>query len=150
VVYSLKGHDDGIGPAASLIDVSGVLYGTTMYGGGPSCDGSGCGSVFKLTRGGAETVLYSFYDFSNGKWPAASLLYRSGAFYGTTTADGAHRSGVLFSLTPAGVETRLHIFGGGSDGAFPSGALINVGGTLYGTTSNGGANGAGTVFAITP
>jgi uncharacterized repeat protein (TIGR03803 family) len=43
---------DGGNPYASLIDVKGRLYGTTLYGGGYSCGrhrGRSCGTVFALT-----------------------------------------------------------------------------------------------------
>ena len=31
------------------VEVSGVLYGSTYYGGGSGCGGSGCGTVFAVT-----------------------------------------------------------------------------------------------------
>jgi uncharacterized repeat protein (TIGR03803 family) len=44
-VYSFKGGDDGGEPEANLIDVGGVLYGTTVTGGA-----AGFGTVFKVVR----------------------------------------------------------------------------------------------------
>jgi uncharacterized repeat protein (TIGR03803 family) len=47
------GHgSDGEDPAADLIDSNGMLYGTTLRGGGGGCDqsgSSGCGTVFELS-----------------------------------------------------------------------------------------------------
>jgi uncharacterized repeat protein (TIGR03803 family) len=50
VVYAFQGGNDGAGPQAALIDVGGVLYGTTVGGGGQvDCfDGGSCGTVFKV------------------------------------------------------------------------------------------------------
>ena len=53
VLYSFTGSDDGAHPKAGLIrDKAGNLYGTTQKGGV-----HGCGTVFKLTPAGIETVL---------------------------------------------------------------------------------------------
>ena len=50
------------------MDASGNLYGTTYEGGtSENCDG-GCGTIFKVTAGGAESVLYSFTG-SDGAFP---------------------------------------------------------------------------------
>jgi uncharacterized repeat protein (TIGR03803 family) len=44
VLYSFKGHNDGSGPRSTLINVGGVLYGTTAFGG--PADG---GTVFSVS-----------------------------------------------------------------------------------------------------
>jgi uncharacterized repeat protein (TIGR03803 family) len=36
---------EGESPASLLINVNGILYGTTFYGGGSQCQ-NGCGTVF--------------------------------------------------------------------------------------------------------
>ncbi|HTV34548.1 MAG TPA: choice-of-anchor tandem repeat GloVer-containing protein, partial [Methylocella sp.] len=47
-LYSFKGGSDGASPRADLIaDKNAVLYSTTIFGGGGSCQ-YGCGTVFKL------------------------------------------------------------------------------------------------------
>lgn len=50
VIHAFGKGKDGSTPMASLIDIAGVLYGTTTYGGGGSCNGQspGCGTVFKI------------------------------------------------------------------------------------------------------
>ncbi|HTT84753.1 MAG TPA: choice-of-anchor tandem repeat GloVer-containing protein [Rhizomicrobium sp.] len=49
VVYSFEGKNDGVCPAASLLNVSGTLYGTTTFGGGTGCtQNEGCGTVFAV------------------------------------------------------------------------------------------------------
>jgi uncharacterized repeat protein (TIGR03803 family) len=51
VTYAFKGNTDGVGPQASLVEVSGRLYGTTLWGGTGSCatnGWNGCGTVFSV------------------------------------------------------------------------------------------------------
>jgi uncharacterized repeat protein (TIGR03803 family) len=49
VLYSFKDGNDGRDPLGGLImDANGVLYGTTLFGGGNSACGGGCGTVFKV------------------------------------------------------------------------------------------------------
>jgi uncharacterized repeat protein (TIGR03803 family) len=58
-----------------ILDKSGNLYGTTLQGGGKSCgEGTGCGTVYKLTptaKGWKETVLYNFANPKMALVPAA-------------------------------------------------------------------------------
>jgi uncharacterized repeat protein (TIGR03803 family) len=76
LVYSFKGGTDGSVPAAPLLDVGGVLYGTTSQGGA----GSGAGTVFSLTQAGAKQVLYSFKKTPDGATPSAGLIYLKASY----------------------------------------------------------------------
>ena len=52
VLHSFKGlPDDGAYPSAGLINVNGILYGTTASGGSSHCakSGYGCGTVFRIS-----------------------------------------------------------------------------------------------------
>jgi uncharacterized repeat protein (TIGR03803 family) len=105
VLHSFNGVD-GSFPASSLIDVSGILYGSTQGGGPNSCGPYGhCGTVFSITRGGTENVLHSFGE-RYGYRPMAHLRYKSGRLFGTTELGGPYDGGSLygggafFSLTP--------------------------------------------------
>ena len=150
VVYSFGGGNDGAHPAAGLINVGGTLYGTTTDGGGSAnCGGDGCGTAFRVTKAGAEKVIYSFTGANDGAYPAADLINIGGALYGTTANGGASGFGTVFKVTKEGAETVLHSFGETPDGASPYAGLVKVGGTLYGTTSQGGGSGLGTVFRVT-
>lgn len=151
VVYSFAYGADGGYPFASLIDVDGILYGTTVNGGGTGCAGGGCGTVFAVDCATAqEKVLYSFGDGSGGKFPQAGLLNVNGTLYGTTSGGGSiYDAGTVFSITTGGTEKVLYTFGA-EDAASPYASLINVRGTLYGTTTYGGSLGFGTVFSVTP
>ena len=50
---------DGAVPCAGLIDVDGILYGTTAYGGDVTYR-SGLGTVFRISTTGKEQVLHNF------------------------------------------------------------------------------------------
>lgn len=135
---------DGRRPQASLVDVNGTLYGTTVEGGGLDR-----GTAFSITTGGTEKVLHSFGYGEDGVRPAAALIDVKGTLYGTTTYGGARSRGTVFSMTTDGTEKVLHSFIGGQDGEYPHAPLADVNGKLYGTTQNGGAFRAGTAFSIT-
>jgi uncharacterized repeat protein (TIGR03803 family) len=49
ILYSFKGGSDGAMPRAGLLKgKNNFLYGTTAVGGGASCGGAGCGTVFRV------------------------------------------------------------------------------------------------------
>ncbi|HEX4078186.1 MAG TPA: choice-of-anchor tandem repeat GloVer-containing protein [Rhizomicrobium sp.] len=92
VLYAFGGGDDGDGPAAQpIMDKSGNLYGTTVGGGGTGCAPfAGCGTVFKITPDGQETILHSFTGGSDGAIPGSGALIadKTGYLYGTTQEGG--------------------------------------------------------------
>lgn len=164
VLHTFVGSpNDGAAPDGSLTeDSAGNLYGTTI-GGGTECQSSGgCGTVFKLTADGTETVLYSFCAQANcedGVGPEGNLVEDSaGNLYGTTPGGGANGLGTVFKVEPDGTESVVYSFcsqNNCTDGASPvSGLIMDESGNLYGTTENGGtgvcADGCGTVFKIAP
>jgi uncharacterized repeat protein (TIGR03803 family) len=100
VLYNFKGNQDGASPNGGLIYVNGELYGTTNRGGGSGCrsqSGHGCGTIFKMTLSGDETVLYRF---AKGGLPYAGLVDLNGSLYGTTNDGGKHRQGSVFRISP--------------------------------------------------
>ena len=154
VLHSFGSGADGNGSVANLIDVKGTLYGTTLGGGT-----TGLGTVFEVDPNtGAETVLHSFGNGTDGEFPYAGLINVKGTLYGTTNYGGTADDGTVFSLDPkTGAETVLYSFCSQqncADGELPEGSLIEVNGMLYGTTANGGTGtcggGCGTVFALDP
>lgn len=155
VLHSFAGGPDGRLPAAGLVDVNGMLYGTTQYGGGGSCySGEGCGTVYRLSKAGAEKVLYNFDRDGDGKTPWGELIEVKGVLYGTTYVGGNHDYGTVYRISTSGAEKVLYSFAGEPDGAWPKAALVDLNGTLYGTTYIGGVYpgagaGSGTVFSIT-
>jgi uncharacterized repeat protein (TIGR03803 family) len=155
---------DGAVPAAGLImDKKGNLYGTTLEGGllNGNCEGS-CGTVFKISSTGEESLLYNFCSEPNcedGDNPYATLVMdKEGNLYGTASAGGlkgcSYGCGTVFRITPNGQETVRYSFCSDpscADGETPGvGLIIDKKGNLYGTTANGGANSNGTVFKVTP
>jgi uncharacterized repeat protein (TIGR03803 family) len=152
VLYTFTGGKDGGNPFGGLIqDAAGNLYGTTTYGGDLSCNnGFGCGTVFKLSKTGKETVLYSFMGGGDAEYPYSDLvLDGKGNFYGTTLFGGASGAGAVFKLSKTGKETVLYSFTGGSDGKYPYAGLVrDRKGNLYGATEYGGSSSYGTVFEL--
>ncbi len=161
VLHAFTGGSDGGFPVAGLIsDSAENLYGTASAGGNSGCGGSGCGTVFKLTSNGTQTVLYTFTGGSDGASPAGGLVIdAAGNLYGTTAGGGGigcggYGCGTVFKLAPDGTQTVLHAFGGGSDGNEPLAQVIaDSAGNFYGTTYVGGGTecggtGCGTVFKI--
>jgi uncharacterized repeat protein (TIGR03803 family) len=150
VLYRFAGGDDGAYPNG-LIEVKGVLYGTTEGGGTRNS-----GTIFSITPSGTETTLYSFKDIPDGNLPAANLIYNKGSFYSTTVGGGTAGIGTVFKFTLPATETVLYSFLGGSDGNDAQGPLTLYKGWLYGTTHSGGGTGCssgvgcGTIFKVSP
>ncbi len=161
---------DGAAPRVALVDVKGVLYGTTTEG-GPKCRyeaGFICGTVFSFDpKTGVEKLVHSFDKFADGTRPGTSLVYWKGALYGTTYTGGGIRCdgdgpkygcGVLYSIDPkSGVETVLYEFCSQPycvDGFAAYSSLININGVFYGTTSTGGGSSQqsdlGTLYSYDP
>jgi uncharacterized repeat protein (TIGR03803 family) len=146
ILHTFTGGADGGYPYAGLVmDEKGNLYGTTYMGGA-----SGQGTIFRVTQGGKETVLYTFTGGADGGNPAARLLRdKKGNFFGTTYYGGASNSGVVFKLDKNHNLTVLHSFDYANDGGYPTARLIrDASGNLYGTASAGGASNRGTVFKL--
>jgi uncharacterized repeat protein (TIGR03803 family) len=134
------GATDGAFPYGALIERNGRLYGTTSNGGGSGCYSLGCGTIFKITKSGKESIIYRFKGGSgDGAFPEAGLTYLNGTFFGTTSSGGTANSGTLFKLRGSGTDLVLHSFAGGDDGAMPVAGLTNLNGMLYGTTELGGS-----------
>jgi len=167
-LHEFKGSPaDGGNPWANLaIGGSGVLYGTTFYGGS-----SLGGTVFSLTPpespGGAwtEAVLYNFAGDGAAYGPTDLVIGgEPGGYpvlYGVTQGGvgekgGGPCCGTVFSLTPPAPGTgpawtykTLFLFNN-TDGYGPKGIAFANGGVLYGTTGSGGASNDGTVFSLSP
>ncbi|MGA8324791.1 MAG: choice-of-anchor tandem repeat GloVer-containing protein [Candidatus Cybelea sp.] len=149
VLYRFKGDPDGAAPAAGLIAVNGMLYGTTKGGGTANK-----GTVFEVSTSGIEHVVHSFRGYPHdGQNPSAALISLHGKLYGTTSEGGSSAKGAIFTITTSGQERVLYSFGALPDGAHPEADLVGVNDVLFGTTSSGGATancnlGCGTVFKV--
>jgi uncharacterized repeat protein (TIGR03803 family) len=90
---------DGGGPTANLVQATdGEFYGTTPAGGAHAG-----GTIFKITRDGSLTTLYSFCSQSgclDGEKPYGGLIQAAnGSFYGTTFNGGTYGVGTVFRLS---------------------------------------------------
>ena len=163
---------DGAFPNAGLtMDGAGNFYGTAADGGEAVLYYClyGCGTVFKLSRGGSSWVLtpiYSFTGGADGTTPLARVVFGpDGRLYGTTSGSdifGGTGDATVFSLRLAATpcksalcqaqETVLYRFTGAMDGSGPGwGDLaFDQAGNIYGTTSDGGTYGYGSVYELTP
>jgi hypothetical protein len=168
--------DGKLPPQQLVMDASGNLYGTTLYGGGAGTNGYG-GTLFELpfdsnTHQYATTVktLYSFCSqggsaCTDGATPNTRLIMdTSGNLYGTTLQGGNGTnggSGTIFELAFESSTQQyldvVHILYrfcsqvNCTDGVGPDGDLImDSSGNLYGTTYNNGGTGnnGGTVFEL--
>ncbi len=164
-LYSFNNQADGGFPAASLIaDSAGNLYGTAVLGGDLNCKPGGqgippgCGTVFKLSPSGQQTVLYTFQDGADGAWPSAALVMDSaGNLYGTAVfggnlncaPGGGLGCGTIFKIDTARNFSVLHTFNG-SDGFYPLALIQDNQGVLYGVTQQGGPAGKGVVYKLVP
>lgn len=99
-LYAFAGNwPSGVSPSAAIQATDGYLYGATYQGGDASCgQGSGCGTLFKITRTGKFTLLHTF-ELTDGENPVAFLQGTNGTLYGATVLGGANNLGTLFTLT---------------------------------------------------
>jgi uncharacterized repeat protein (TIGR03803 family) len=160
VLHSFSGTDGAYPELTSLIiDAKGNLYGVAYAGGDLSCGGGhGCGVVYKLSKRGTLTVLYSFAGGADGAADGCHpqgtpFMDEKGNLYGTTLLCGSANEGIVWKLNKTGKETVLYSFTGtvtGGDGEFPeAGVIMDAKGNLYGTTIQGGTSGdAGTVYEL--
>ncbi len=157
-IYDFSGTD-GANPAAALeIDTdTGVLYGTTRYG------GIGWGTVFSLTPNGRRwqhDVLYDFTAGLDGDEPDGKLYLdqTNGVLLGTASSNvtgNPSGCGDVFELTQSGGNwsfSPVYEFQGGADGCIPeTGPRPAIeAGTYFGTTSyNTPDANKGTVYQLT-
>jgi uncharacterized repeat protein (TIGR03803 family) len=101
VLHRFAGGTDGNLPDAQLIrDPAGNLYGTTQFGGIPTCgQNTGCGTVFKVSPSGQETVLYAFTSGTDGSNPTGGVVRdAAGNLYGVATDDADNNGNAYGSV----------------------------------------------------
>lgn len=156
VVYNFRGNlnsaEDGSWPFAPVTNVKGVMYGVASSNGANSA-----GMVFRVTRGGKETNLYSFKGGADAQGPEGGLIFDAGKLYGTSvygggTGCGGAGCGTVFEISTTGAEHVIYSFKGGTDGERDYSNVIAFHGKLYGTTLFGGSGcgsqGCGTVYEL--
>jgi uncharacterized repeat protein (TIGR03803 family) len=129
-------------------DKKGNFYGVDTYGGTSTNCGAGCGAVYKLAPNGTFTVLYSFTDGADGRYPVGGLtIDKKGNLYGTAGYGGTGEAGTVFEESAKGKFTTLYSFNTNS-GRNSSGEVLMIKKDLYVTALTGGANNLGTVIKI--
>src|SRR5436305_1265168 len=157
ILHTFKDGGDGAYPNAGVtFGPDGALYGTTRDGGGHlNCVGHGCGTVYRLTTDGNETVLHAFASYEDGAEPSGSVaLDRNGNIYGSTGGGGDpggdQGEGTIYKISRKGKTTILHAFGQAGDGVRPgANVVLDKQGNVYGAVL-GGPIGAGAISKGTP
>jgi uncharacterized repeat protein (TIGR03803 family) len=164
ILWPFSGASDGATPTSNLImDSSGAIYGTTVFGGTYNC-----GTFFQLTppsAGGtawSESSLYQFPCFgtANATQDPTTIAQdpATGVFYGTLQAGGPHEGGSVYKLALSGgvwAYTTLHNFNdnssdpGYANGCNPWTLIFGPDDNLYGIALFCGLGG-GTVYRLYP
>jgi len=160
-MHAFRGGTDGMNgigqPGAGLRLLRGSLYGATYFGGTPGCDGNlGCGTIFKISAGGGETVLYRFSGGADGSFPQELLPDTAGNLYGVTASSysQAFSNGSVFKLDSTNNLTVVYTFPGGSEGSSPrwrltrAGTDLLIGATLYGGDFSCGTGLCGVAYTL--
>jgi uncharacterized repeat protein (TIGR03803 family) len=111
VLHDFSGPD-GISPMGIVFGATGILYGTTEYGGPTHGEQYGDGNLYSLTPTGGgkwtQTVLHTFHG-TDGMFPTAPpILDQKGDLLGTTMAGGLEEGGynqgygLIFDYLPPG------------------------------------------------
>ena len=107
IVYSFGAvNNDAVEPLGTVIrGKDGNIYGTTKVGGA-----HGLGTLFQVTPGGAERVVYSFgATATDAAQPTDGAIQGSdGNFYGITHQGGQNGTGAVFRVSPDGVGSVLY------------------------------------------
>jgi uncharacterized repeat protein (TIGR03803 family) len=142
------GFTDGGEPLAPLVQAdSGALYGTTFEGGDANSHGctDGCGTIFKISSGGAFSTAYKFHGGGGGNPQAGLAQATDGDLYGES--PNAEGGGEIFKLTPPIAVTTVYSFSPSSGGGGTTAVLQAPDGEFYGTY---GATygGPGAIFSL--
>jgi len=156
--------DDGGLPSSALLQASdGYFYGTAGSGGA-----NGGGVAYKISTGGAFSVVYSFCYMAgegpcaDGPSPTGTLVEANdGSFYGVTSAGGpntgdgnGYGAGTIFQLTAGGTLKTIYDFCSQTnctDGYAPGvGLYLASDGNFYGVTEKGNVqpDGDGVVYQL--
>ena len=140
VVHRFDPDSEGYWPVGWLaIDADGNFYGALLASGE-----TGFGRIFRLTPGGAFTVLHASPD-NVSHADSAPVRDPQGNWYGTMYGYPSS----IYRIAADGTFTTLYTFPhDGSDYVSAHGLVLAPNGYLYGTTAYGGKYHMGTVFRM--
>ena len=158
-LYTFTGGADGGNPYAAMTQGGdGNLYGSTVYG-----TSFNAGTIFRITLGGAFSVLHTFTGYSvpdgspkpgvplDGAFTAAPLVQAAdGSFVGVTAGGGQLSAGTAFTITSSGSYSQVAVFSGNAEGSSPIWLIRGSDGHYYGNGQYGGNVNQGAVFKMTP
>jgi uncharacterized repeat protein (TIGR03803 family) len=145
-LFSFDGTN-GTYPFCGLVPgPDGNFYGTAQQGGAnPGPYSSGLGTVFRVTPGGAFTLLLSF-NGTNGGYPHNLLLGTDGDFYGASSPYG---NDTIFRMTASGDVTNVFTFNATNGLTCPYGLFQGADDTFYGATDGAVSGSTDTIFSLT-
>jgi uncharacterized repeat protein (TIGR03803 family) len=151
VLYSFGPAPDGMYPGSGPVSCGGNYYGVTIGGGANTCVDFGCGTVFKVTPSGEETVLYNFTGGSDGRYPWELVGDSQGNMYGLSKAPD-NATAAIFEINSAG---DFSIAYNGSYVSQIGYIIMGTDGSLYASSSGGddsvcGSSGCGKILRLTP
>ena len=125
---------DGFNPRHDAMTLlNGVLYGSTLQGGG-----KGGGTIFSINGDASGYAKLDDLAAKTGNQQHSCFVAIGDVLYAMTAGGGAHSHGVIYSVHPDGSHfTVLHSFKS-SEGDEPHGRLTYDGTHLYGMTKDGG------------
>jgi uncharacterized repeat protein (TIGR03803 family) len=146
VLHQFTGGSDGSYPYGPPIEArDGSLYGTTS--GVPNSNAS---TIYKLTRSGSYSVVYTFDQVTSGNSAYGLTQGSDGLLYAAPDIGGADGCGTIVKVTILGVLKATHPFTCRNGGAQPVGIPAQASdGNYYGTTLVGGTGG-GVLYKLTP
>jgi uncharacterized repeat protein (TIGR03803 family) len=127
ILYSFSGGANGANPAAGLVQIGKMLYGTTSTGGSTEFPR---GTLF-----GFDLTTHALTTINSGCSSIGDLIVGSGKIYGAAACLGNITGEILFSIDPAtnGYSVLYTFATDPFFGPTPQGGPTEAGGKLYGT-----------------
>lgn len=132
-------YNTGLGtPENGLLSGSdGNLYGVAI------------GGVFRVTPGGALTILHSFVPADGNSGVGPLIQAADGKLYGVCYQGGTGLAGTIFRMDLDGANfQKIFDLTSAAEGQHPNGLLQTPDQSLWATTINGGAQAGGMYFSI--
>jgi uncharacterized repeat protein (TIGR03803 family) len=145
--YSFPGGAGGRDPIGPLIEATdGNIYGTTALGG--STPKQGYGTVFRMTKQGSISILFSFDPATTAYNPYSGLvLGTDGYLYGTLGLSKQNES-ALYRISLSGEYEALYLFPQTMGSELSSALIQDTNGLFYGCAPQGGPYSAGAIYSL--